>query len=276
MGGRSAGERRRIESYLEPSHGGPAVAFGVLAAGMFAVVGAALVYRRSGWPDELQLGIDLPDRPPGGARGTGGAARRRLRGPRRVPRRPLGAGPVGGARSPTHPAVAAHLPVVAVHHRHRPPRCDAELTVDIVDPRDLDDIEPRPRHGDDERGRRAADADRRRPAFENQPRLRTLLEGSWRELGPLVVLRSVASLSPTEVRDAGGRPHPAARPGPPRAGAPSTSDRCRRVDGTFDRSPANRSTSTTRTVPTRPSATSPTAGPGQPPRTPWSAAPTSS
>ncbi len=203
MGGRSAGERRRIESYLEPSHGGPAVAFGVLAAGMFAVVGAALVYRRSGWPDELQLGIDLPDRLPvalGGLAALLAVVCVVLA----VYHADRWAQARSAARVPDDPAVAAHLPVVALPPPAPTAGRDAELTVDIVDPRDLDDIEPIHVTATTNVAGLPPTRIAAVRAFENQPRLRTLLEGSWRELGPLVVLRSVASLSPTEVRDAGG------------------------------------------------------------------------
>jgi hypothetical protein len=203
LGGRSAVGRRRIESYLEPSHAGPAVAFALLACCMFAGFGAALVYRRRGWPDELQLGIDVPDRVPvllGGLAALAAIVCVVLA----VYHADRWARSRSAAAVPDDPAVARHLPVIALPPPASATTATPPLAVDVVDPRDLDEVQPMP-------VTTSANVAGLPPvriaalrAFENQPRLRTLLQGSWREVGPLVVLRSVASLSPDELQGARG------------------------------------------------------------------------
>ena len=179
------------------------VVWGLLTGCMLTVVAAALVYERRGWPDELDLGVDVPDGLPGLAGAlaavfavvcvvlTGYHAQRWI-------------ADRTAERVPQDPAVRPYLPVATLP----PPAPVAAgiptLGVDVVDPRDLVDVEPRPiGPSTNVLGAPPVRIAALR-AFENQPRLRTLLEGAWRELGPVLVLRSVASLSPGELRAAHG------------------------------------------------------------------------
>lgn len=204
MASRKAGLRQRSVLFLEPSRRAATIGYSIiacLAAGV-AVVLAAHLYTKDPWPARWRPSGDIPDRnrliAEGVAAGIAVLAlvaafinARRWRIARVVER--LSNDPAMRSLMPEATPMVSHSNVA----RASGPR----LEVHFIKPRRL----PRPRglH----RVTATGNVIGLPPAqiaylrlFENQPRSRTFVQGAWREFGCVNMLRSAATITPTEYR----------------------------------------------------------------------------
>lgn len=204
MASRRAGLRQRSVLFLEPSRRAATIGYSIVAclAAAGVVVMAAHLYTKNPWPARLRPSGDIPDRSRLIAEGVAvGIAvlalvaafinARRWRIARVVER--LSNDP---AMRSLMPDTEQMLPSSNVARVSGPP-----LEVRFIKPRRL----PRPR------GLRRVTATSNVVGlppmqiaylrlFENQPRSRTFVQGAWREFGCITMLRSAATINPTEYR----------------------------------------------------------------------------
>jgi hypothetical protein len=188
--------------YLEPSHAGSTIIGAILAVIFGAVALAALAYRTSTWPKAWRFDTVIPDRAlvitaavAGGlailAATSAAVSGRRWHIARAVER--ISNDPTLASILPDSEAMAPSPRAALI-----PP-----LDVRFVKPRTL------PRLARKQRVTAAENVAGHRPLqiaylrlFENRPRIRTFIEGAWREFGSVWLLRSSASVTPAEYRAA--------------------------------------------------------------------------
>ena len=185
---------------LEPTRAAATVGCILMTILTAAVAVAALLYRTDSWPDAWRPHEPVPGAAPLIAAGVAGflallfligaiANGRRWRTSRTV------------ERLSEDPALAPFLPPVAPPPPTRRAAVVPPLDVRFVKSRKL----PKPRVKL-QRVSASRNVIGRRPLqiaylrlFENQPRLRTFVEGAWREFGYVYFLRSAASVTPAEL-----------------------------------------------------------------------------
>jgi hypothetical protein len=204
--GRRPGWTHRTVLMLEPKNAGETIGslFGLLLTASVAV--AALAYRTDRWPDEWRPTPDVSSGIPLIVAAVAGGLAvlclasavvygRRWRTARAIER--LSNDPRLGPLLPdtTRSASAWAVPSAAEI---------PALTVDTVKARKLPRVKPVVRRVTAERNVLGAPPLRIAylRLFDNQPRIRTFLEGAWREFGYIVLLRSATSVSPAEYRAA--------------------------------------------------------------------------
>jgi hypothetical protein len=189
--------------HLEPKRAGATIGYAIMALLAVAVVVAALLYRTDSWPDQWRPQPDIPDQAPPIAAAAAGFFGLMF----------IGAAISNGRRwhiarvverLSNDPQMSSLLP----DKEWTPPQHRATtippLEVRVVRAKKL----PKPQ------GKlRRVTADQNvlghRPLhiaylhlFENQPRMRTFMEGPWREFGYVYFLRSAESVTPSEYRQA--------------------------------------------------------------------------
>jgi hypothetical protein len=188
---------------LEPKRGalmGGCIFMAVLAG---AVVASALAYQSGHWPDAWSPDDPIPSRTVAIVAGVAGiilllfligavANGRRWHTSRAV------------ERMSNDAALAAYLPDLAWAPPTRRAAAVPALEVQFVRPAKLPKVRTKLQRVSPERnivGRRPLRIAYLR-LFENEPRIRTFVEGAWREFGYVVFLRSAASVTPAEYRAA--------------------------------------------------------------------------
>jgi hypothetical protein len=188
---------------MEPRFGGSFAASVVMTLLFGAVAVGALWYRSDRWPTEWPRFEDLPEQVPtivaavaGGLALTGIISGihywRRWRTARRV------------ERLSDDPRLSSFLP--DVWDASAAPRAAAvpPLSVEVVQARRLPKLVDKLRTVDD--GHNVVGRPPLRIAylrlFENGPRTRSFVEGAWREFGTVIALRSAASVTPAELKQA--------------------------------------------------------------------------
>ena len=186
---------------LEPTRSGATVGCIFMAVLTLAVVVAALVYRTDSWPEAWRPDEPVPDRVPLIVAGVAGvlallfligaiANGRRWRTSRTV------------ERLSDDPALLQFLPDTGASLPTARAAVVPPLAVTFVKPGKLPKVRVKLQRVSADRnviGRRPLQIAYLR-LFENQPRIRTFVEGAWREFGYVYFLRSAASVTPGELR----------------------------------------------------------------------------
>jgi hypothetical protein len=199
-----AGLRHRTVLFLEPKRAVATLGYTLLALVAVAVVVGALLYRTAAWPAEWRL----RDLAPSDTRILAVAVAATV-----VALLFLVGAIVNGRRWHTaravkrlsnDPALAPIFPDTRVSAPTQRSAVIPPLTVRFVAPRQF----PRPR-AKLRRVTRDHNVIGRPPLriaylrlFENQPRMRTFIQGAWREFGYVHFLRSAAAVTPAELRSA--------------------------------------------------------------------------
>jgi hypothetical protein len=187
--------------HLEPTRSAATIGCIVMAILVAAVAVAALVYRTDSWPEGWRPPEPVPDRVPLIVAGVAGffalllligavVNGRRWRTSRTV------------ERLSEDPALLPFLPDTAASPPMRRAAVVPPLEVTFVRPGKLPKLRVKLQRVSVDRnviGRRPLQIAYLR-LFENQPRIRTFVEGAWREFGYVYFLRSAASVTPPELR----------------------------------------------------------------------------
>jgi hypothetical protein len=195
------GRRQVTVLHLEPKRAVATVGYFVMTLVFLALAGAALLYRTDRWPDRWRPEVQIPDRAVLIAAGVTGlfailcfvaaiANARRWHTAAAV------------ERLSDDPDLASLAPKVDAEPPGPRAQSIPPLEVRMMKGQKL----PKPREG-----LHRVTADRniigRRPLriaylrlFENQPRMRTFVEGAWREFGTVYLLRGAGSVTPAEFR----------------------------------------------------------------------------
>jgi hypothetical protein len=187
--------------YLEPKRAVATIAYFVMTLVFLAMSAAALLYRTDRWPQQWRPDVQIPDRAILIAAAiTGLFALLLFVSAIANARRWHTASAV--ERMSNDPTLSALAPDVEAESPSPRASSIPPLEVRMVKARKL----PKPR-GRLHRVSRDRNVISRRPLkiaylrlFENQPRMRTFVEGAWREFGTVYLLRSAASVTPAEFR----------------------------------------------------------------------------
>lgn len=201
MGRVRPGRRQVSVLHLEPKRAGATLANGFLALVALGVVVAALLYRTDAWPLEWRFEPEVSEQTPLIVAAVAACLALLF----------LASAIVNGRRwhiasaverLSTDPKMASLLP-----DRESAPR---RQRADIVPPLDVSVLKPRNLPKVRAKLRRVTPQHNvigQRPLriaylrlFENQPRIRTFMEGPWREFGYVFLLRSATSVTPAEYK----------------------------------------------------------------------------
>ncbi len=196
------GWSQRTVLHLEPKRAAATVGYVILTLIALVVMGAALLDRSTGWlKDRLPSGVEITNREVliaaavGGTLGLLFAVGALVNGRRWHMARVI-------ERFSNDPKLAAYLPEDEPVN-HRPPAAVVPaLVVKVAKAKKLPKMRVRPRRVTSDRnvvGRKPLRIVFLR-LFENQPRMRTFIEGAWREFGYVHLLRSAASVTRPEFR----------------------------------------------------------------------------
>ena len=197
---RSRPRRRQVTVlHLEPTRAASTVAFTVMALLAIAVVAATLIYPTAAWPQSWRADTEISDQALAITAVVAGslallfvtgaivngrrwhvtrAVVRLSNDPALAPFRPAIAPPTARTRAALIPPLAVHFDIPRKLPKPRTPLRTVALDRNVVGLPPMHIAFLR--------------------LFENQPRMRTFIEGPWREFGYVYFLRSAAAVTPRE------------------------------------------------------------------------------